>query len=136
MTPDAAPALYEIAASDHPYSVRALRGYLRIARQLNMEADQRMAMCAEALKIAKRPEERRLVLEVLSRAPSSRGIEMASGLLEDKELRPHAAEAIVVIAEKIKETDAAAASSAAKRAIAAGLNDELSQRAQALVDRN
>jgi HEAT repeat protein len=136
ITPDAAPVLLKIAASDHKFKVRALRGYLRIARQLNLPPEERLKMCAEALKIAERADERRLVLGVLTRCPSPAAIDLARTLLEDAAVRPQAAETIVVIAERIKDQNPAAASSAAQQALAAGLADGFSQRAKALVKPN
>ncbi len=136
ITPDAAPELLTIAASESKYKVRALRGYLRIARQLNLEPQERLKMGAEALKIAERAEERRLVLGVLARCPSPAAIDMARTLLDDAAVRPQAAETIVVIAERIKDQDPAAASAAAQQALAAGLADGFSQRAKALVKPN
>lgn len=67
-TPDAAPALLQIARTEHPYRIRALRGYLRIARQLKMSDQQRIEMARAALDIAERPQERELAVEVLERA--------------------------------------------------------------------
>ena len=60
MTADAAPVLLEItkgSAADK-YRVRALRGYLRIARQQKMPDAERLAMFRQGLELAKRPEER------------------------------------------------------------------------------
>jgi HEAT repeat protein len=136
ITPDAAPHLFKIAASDHKYKVRALRGYLRIARQLNLPPEERLKMATEALKIAQRPDERKLVLDVLTRCPSPAAIDLAKTLLDDDAVRPKAAETIVVIAERIKDKDPTTASAAAKQALAAGLADGFTQRAQALVKAN
>jgi hypothetical protein len=133
ITPDAAPHLFRIAASDSKYKIRALRGYLRIARQLNLSPEERLKMAQEALIIARRPDERKLVLDVLTRCPSTAAIDMALTLLEESAVRPQAAETMVVIAEKIKDQDPTAASAAAQQALAAGLVDGYSKRAQALV---
>ncbi len=103
--------LYEIAASDHKYKTRALRGYLRIARQLDLPDNERLAMCRKALKIAERPDERKLALDALKRCPSAEAIELASALVDDRELRQPAVETAIFIGEKIKTTDPAAAES-------------------------
>ena len=135
-TPDAAPQLFKIAASDHRYKVRALRGYLRIARQQNLTPEERLKMSQEALRIAERSEERKLVLDVLTRCPSPEAIELARKLLDDESIRPQAAETIIIIAERIKDKNPEAASTAAQQALAAGLADKFSQRAKALVKSN
>lgn len=134
MTPDAAAPLYAIASSkDHKYKTRALRGYLRIARQLNLPDAWRLAMCRKALAIAERAEERELALEAMKRCPSAEAVELASSLLDDAELRDRAVETAVYIGEQIKETDPAAAKSAGEKALDAEPSGELADRARALV---
>jgi HEAT repeat protein len=134
MTADAAEPLYEIASSDHRYKTRALRGYLRIARQLDLPDTERLAMCRKALKVAERPEERKLALDALKRCASAEAIELASALIEDRELRQPAVETAIFIGEKIKSTDPAAAKSAGEKALEADASGELADRARALTN--
>ncbi|MCH2115112.1 MAG: HEAT repeat domain-containing protein [Pirellulales bacterium] len=72
MTPRAAPVLLELAqpTADQKYRIRALRGYLRIARQMKRTDAQRAEMCEQALKVAARDDERLLALKVLEIHPS------------------------------------------------------------------
>jgi HEAT repeat protein len=67
MTADAAPVLLDLAktAPGEKYRVRALRGYIRIARQFVMSDQQRCEMCQNAMAAATQPAERKLVLDVL-----------------------------------------------------------------------
>ena len=132
MTADAAPHLYEIASGDHKFKTRALRGYLRIARQLNLPDAERLAMCRKALAIAERAEERELALDVMKRCPSAEAVELASSLLDDAELRDRAVETAVFIGEKIKETDPDAAKSAGQKALKVAPQGDLADRARAL----
>ena len=76
---DAAPALLEIAKNDPDtkYQIRALRGYIRIARQLEIPwweqsnaGETKLAMFHTAMEVAKRNEEKRLALDILTRIPS------------------------------------------------------------------
>ncbi|MHB8901908.1 MAG: HEAT repeat domain-containing protein [Thermoguttaceae bacterium] len=69
---DAAPVLLDLhnAAQDDRLKIRAIRAYIRIARQFDMPAAERAAMCRTALAKATRDEDKRLVLEVLLRYPS------------------------------------------------------------------
>ena len=69
---DAAPILLDLynAVNDQRLKVRAIRGYIRIARQFDMPADRRAEMCRTALAAADRDADKRLVLEVLLRYPS------------------------------------------------------------------
>jgi len=69
---DAAPILLDLhnAVSDDRIKIRAIRAYIRIARQFDMPADRRAAMCRTALETAARDADKQLVLEVLLRYPS------------------------------------------------------------------
>jgi HEAT repeat protein len=66
---DAAPVLLDLARTltDNKFRSRALRGYLRIARQMNLPDEQKQAMCDEAMKLAKSKEEKRAVQETRAR---------------------------------------------------------------------
>lgn len=66
---EAAPVLLELAtsASDGKYRVRAVRGYLRIARQFDLPTEVRNRMCADALRVAEREDEKKLARDVLAR---------------------------------------------------------------------
>jgi HEAT repeat protein len=136
MTADAAPVLLEITkdpANDKKYQVRALRGYLRIARQLKTLPDEeRIDMARQALDIAERADERKLVLQVLERCPSSESIKLASALVDDKEVRDQAVQTAIFIGEKIKDKDPEAARAAAEKALEASPPKELADRARAL----
>jgi len=131
-TPDAAPHLHKIAGSDHKFKTRALRGYLRIARQLDLPDDQRIDMCRKALKLAERAEERKLALDALKKCPSAESVELASALIDDADVRDNAVEVAIFIGEKIKDTDPAAAKSAGEKALEAAPQGELADRARAL----
>lgn len=135
MTADAAPVLLEVTSdpSAKKYHVRALRGYLRIARQLKIPDEDRIAMCRKALEIAQRPEERELALDALKRSPSKEAVELASSLLDDNEVRERAVETAIFIGEQIKEKDPAAAKAAGQKALEASPPKELAERARALV---
>ena len=57
MTVDAAPVLLELAAAPigEKYQTRALRGYIRIARQFVLPDQERAEMCSKALAASKEP---------------------------------------------------------------------------------
>jgi hypothetical protein len=67
MSPAAAPVLLQVARGHGPFRIRALRGYLRIARQLQLTPEQRLEMCEAALDIAQRDQERELIREIARR---------------------------------------------------------------------
>ena len=79
MTADAAPVLLELVAAPigEKYQTRALRGYIRIARQFALADDERAGMCKKALAAAKEPSDRKTVLEILQRYPSPASLAVA-----------------------------------------------------------
>jgi HEAT repeat protein len=135
MSVDAAPVLLEISQGSSPdkYRVRALRGYLRLARQMKMSDAERCKMFRQALEVAQRGEQRKIVLDALKLCPpSAESVELASSLLDDNELRDRAVETAVFIAEKIKDKDPAAAKTAGEKALKAHPKGDLADRARAL----
>ena len=105
LTADAAPALFDLAKTlpKGKYQIRALRGYVRIARQFDLAPQERIAICSNVLAIAKRPDDKVLVLDVLKRHPTREGLQLAELLLESPELRVAAQSTIRFIRGKIAE---------------------------------
>ena len=77
---DAAPVLADLAknAPGDKYRVRAVRGYIRLARQFAMPDAQRAEMCQNALAMSTRPDEQKLVLAVLERYPNPETLKVAA----------------------------------------------------------
>ena len=103
MTADAAPVLLDLAktGSADKYQARALRGYVRIARQFVLPEDERIAMCKKALDACRTPAEEKLVLEVLKRYPSEAGLRLALKALQVPELKDDATQTALAIAQKL-----------------------------------
>ncbi len=103
MNVDAAPVLLDLAktAPEDKYKVRALRGYIRLARQFAMPDAQRAEMCQTALSNSSRPEEQKLVLAVLERYPNMETLKVAAKATQMPSLRDDAAKSTLVIARKI-----------------------------------
>lgn len=104
MSVDAAPVLLDLAknAPEGKYEIRALRGYIRLARQFaTMPEKQRAEMCRTALATAKRDDEKKLVLEVLKRYPSIDTLRLAVEAAKTPSLKNDAAAASLAIAQKI-----------------------------------
>jgi len=103
MTVDAAPVLLDLAktSADDKYKIRALRGYIRLARQFDMPDAERAAMCRTALQVASRDEEKKLVLEVLERYPSVDMLRIAADAAKMPSLKDAAAATALSIAQKI-----------------------------------
>jgi len=136
MTADAAPALLDLAktAADAKHKIRALRGYIRIARQLDVPPAERVAMCREASKLCQRDEEKKLVLEVLRRNPCAEGLSLVIPHLRNTGLKAEASRAAVSIAEKVIRSDRAAVADAMKQVLEAGGDGDVTDRAKALLD--
>jgi hypothetical protein len=115
MTEDAAPVLLDLARSpDNKYQVRALRGYIRIARQFVLPEEERIQMCREAMAAAKQPAEQKLVLEVLRRYPSIETLKLAVAAMSKPEIGDDASAAVLFIAQKIGTQNAEVAPLLAK----------------------
>ncbi len=136
MTPDAAPALLQMArdAAEDRLKIRALRGYLRIARQFVVPDATRLEMHHAAMDAALRDEERRLALDVLIRIPSAQTLAEATKHLNNPALREAAASAAVTIAEKIAPEQPQAVTRAMQQVLNAGVDAPLRARAQELLN--
>jgi HEAT repeat protein len=104
MTIDAAPVLLELttAAPGERFQIRALRGYIRIARQFVMPETERVEMCRRAYEASRAPAERKLVLEVLRRYPNLETFKLAIQATTDfAELKDDAVQTVLAIAPRL-----------------------------------
>ncbi len=135
MSAEAADELLAIAKADPrgKYGIRCLRGYIRIARQLNVPPQQRLAMCKAALDVAVRDDERALVLDVLQRNPSKATLALACDIMEEHaSLVDQAAAAAVAIGETVVQSDAKAVAQAMDRVLSATKSSQIAAKAKAL----
>jgi HEAT repeat protein len=132
---DAAPALLEIAKGDPDakYQVRALRGYIRIARQLQLPEAKRLEMFRTAMEVAKRADEKQLALAVLTRIPSTQTLELAVSHLGQPGLKNAAAQAAVGIAPKIADRNAKEVAEAMQKVLDSGATGNTAARAKQLL---
>lgn len=79
MTADAAPVLLELATAQPGgrFKARALRGYIRVARQFVLPEGERATMCRKALAAATDDADRKAVLEILVRYPCAATLAVA-----------------------------------------------------------
>jgi HEAT repeat protein len=136
MTTDAGPVLLDVAktVSEQKYKIRALRGYLRIAKQIELRPEARVEMCQKVLPLCQRDDEKALVLQVLELNPTAPGLKLAVGLLKQASLKGEAGRVAVAIAEKVIAGDKAAVADAMAQVAAAGGNADVVNRAKALAD--
>ena len=136
LTPDAAPLLLELANSGNPaYRVRCLRGYIRIIRQFGLRSGQRLQMSRKAFAAASRDEERKLVLDTLTRFPLVQGLRMVTPHLGNASLREEASKAAVTIGEKIVGSEPQAVADAMTKVLAATKDEQIVKRAKVLIAR-
>jgi HEAT repeat protein len=131
---DAAPALLDLARNDPEprYQVRALRGYIRIARQLQLRPETRLDMFRTAMDLAQRPEDKKVALDILTRIPSVQTLELAVSYLGQAGLKNDAADAAVKIAKKVR--DAGAVAAAMQKVVAANVGGNRGTDAKQLLD--
>jgi hypothetical protein len=103
MTADAAPVLLELATTDAagPYRGRALKGYLRIARQFALPEPERAEMCRKALAAAKDPADRKAVVEILVRYPHPTTLVVAKEATALPDVADEAKAAVAMIEGKL-----------------------------------
>ncbi|MCX6923357.1 MAG: HEAT repeat domain-containing protein, partial [Verrucomicrobia bacterium] len=128
--PDAAPAddlLQLVRTADRPsYKVIALRGYVRMAG-LGKNSG---AMYARALEVAERPEDKKLVLSSLGSADGAQAVDLVEPYLKSEQLRVEAAQALVQIVDRLRQTDATRSRAALKSILAAPVDSRIHQQAQ------
>ncbi|MBS0203601.1 MAG: HEAT repeat domain-containing protein [Planctomycetes bacterium] len=100
---DAAPVLLDLAKTGPAaqYRIRALRGYIGLARKFPMPEPQRVEMCQNALDISKLAEQK-LVLDVLKIHPSLESLKLAVKVTQGvPELKDEGTQSVVAIAQKL-----------------------------------
>lgn len=100
---DAAPVLLDLAktAPAEKYQVRALRGYIGLARKFAMPEPDRVGMCQKAMDASSQSAEQKLVLDVLALHPSVEGLTLAIKTMKVPALKEDATRATLVIAQKL-----------------------------------
>ena len=106
MSVDAAPVLLDLSKNlkGEKYKVRSLRGMIRLVRQFPLPDDQRAALCQQALDAATRPDEQKLVLEVLERYPTVATLKIAGRATKLPKLSAEAARVAMSIAQKLGDS--------------------------------
>lgn len=135
-SPDAAGPLLEIArgSGDARFQVRALRGYLRIARQLQLSPEERLQMFKTALEVARREEERTLAFSVLERVPSPDSLELALSQLDNPALQATAGQTALKIAPKILRSHPREVATGMERLLKTNPEPEVAEKARQLRD--
>jgi len=129
--PAASPFLLDVAKSsdNKKYKILALRGFIRLIGLGEQPADKRLAMCKEAMGLADRDEEKKLVLGALGGVPAAEALAMVVPHLDAGAMKDEASAAAVSIAEKIAGSHPAPVAEAMKTVLKATTNQDLQKRA-------
>jgi HEAT repeat protein len=125
--PDAgvAPDLLEIARTNPrpAHQVLALRGYVRLANvPAGRPVAEKLKMYQEAMAVAKRPDEKRLVLGAMGDLKSPEALQKVLPLVADEDLKEEASAAAVKIAKALNGNPKAAIQNAMEKVLAASKN--------------
>ncbi len=109
MTIDVAPVLLDLATKGPAdrFQVRAMRGYIRVARQFVMPDEDRVKMCQQAMAAAKNVAEQKLILDVLKRDPSLGTLRLAIESHAKPALKEEARQCIEAIGKKLADNNEA-----------------------------
>ncbi len=135
-TPDALPTVLELArgAGTPVEKVLALRGAVRMAVQQAAPAAERAGSLAEALELAERDNEKRLVIGALGNVPAVESLEILAKQLDEPKLRREACLAAVAVAEAIAKQHPQDVAPVMKKVSLLARDAKLSARAKALAD--
>lgn len=131
--PDASPANDLLAfAKDAPtptQKVLALRGFVRQAGQ----SDKPVALLKQAMPLAERPDEKKLILGGLGNQNSLDALKLAQSWFKEEVIQAEAAQAMMNIAKKLKGKDAEKATEAVKEIAASAKDPKVKKQAEDLL---
>jgi len=132
--PDATPAEELLTlvrtSANQTHKVLALRGYVRMAGLSKNPT----AMYVRAMELTERAQDKKLVLGGLGTASSAEALKLVEQYLKDKQLRAEAATAVVQIAYRLRQSDAARAKAAVKNVLAVVKEPAIRQKAQEVIN--
>lgn len=82
------------------HRVLAFRAYVRMIRQSELSNDRKAAALSEALGLAPRSEDKKIVLAALAEVPCEQTLSAAVGCLAEESIRPEAQAAVLAICQK------------------------------------
>jgi HEAT repeat protein len=134
---DALPAVAEFArsAKSPTRKVLALRAYIRLAGQQVAPPDKLAASLADAMALADRNDEKRLILSALGNIPSPAALKLVMPHLANSALKEEACLAAVTIAEKIVKASPKPVAEAMQQVAQRAANKKTVARAKALLPR-
>jgi HEAT repeat protein len=123
------------SSESRTHKILALRGYIRLIGLSSQPADQKLALCKDALGLADRDEEKKLVLGALGGVPSAEALAIVVPFLDNPATKDEAAAAAVAIGEKTAGSNAPQTADAMKKVLKATANADLQKRAKEALQR-
>jgi hypothetical protein len=119
------------------HSVLAIQAVARLVKSSDKEpAAARLKAALAAMNLAPRDEEKKLLLSALASVPDGKAGEALKPFLGVPKYQQEAGLAAVTLAETLRKTDKAAAKDLAQAVKNAGISDEISRRADAILKKN
>jgi HEAT repeat protein len=119
------------------HSVLAVQAVARLVKSCDKEpAVDRLKAALAAMNAATRDEEKKLLLSTLALVPDSKAGEAIKPFLNIPKYQKEAGLAAVALAEALRKTDKPAAKDLAQAVKNAGISDEITRRANAILKRN
>jgi hypothetical protein len=134
--PEAADALLDLAKTDpeNKYRVRALRGYIRIARQLQLPDDVKLTMFQTVMETADRDADKQVALDILTRIPSVPTLKLAASYVDQTGLQDAAADAAVKIGKRLVDQHPKDVAAAMQKVVDAKVGGNPGSSAKQLLD--
>jgi hypothetical protein len=135
-TADALPDVARLArdSKDAKVKILALRGYVRLVSQQDAPAGNKLAGLKEALSLAARSEEKRLVLAALGNVAAPESLALVRPHLAAPDLKEESVLALVTIAEKVVTSHPAQVAEALRQ-LPATANSEVAARVKAVLEK-
>ncbi|MGL4942441.1 MAG: HEAT repeat domain-containing protein [Thermoguttaceae bacterium] len=130
--PDAAPVLLGVIKREGgsaKYKVRALRGYIRIFRQMDTSNEHRFNMSMEAWNVASRDDEKRLIIDAMGRLPIPQSLQKLCEFLDAGLYSEEVCTSLVNAAEPLVTQHRDLVVSSMQKVISTTTNDDLKRRA-------
>lgn len=133
----AIPTLLNVARNmrNPVHNVLALRGVARLVGRSDQNADEKVATLKSAMNVARRGEEKQLLLGTLGDIPTLNALKLAEPLLADDGLKDSAAATMVKISAGLKDQALKDARPMLEKALAASANEDTKKKLQEQIKR-
>jgi HEAT repeat protein len=136
-TKDAAPDMLAQTknSSNESHKIASLQGYLRLAREAGLSVEEKLVMCKEAVPLAQRDDDKRLLLGVLQDIPSVEALSLVMVHLDNTAIQGEAGTAAVSVCEKITGQNRSEVAAALQKVIPTLKSEDLMKKAREIQDK-